>query len=214
MLFFDKSKIKSLKERYNTIEQASPATFFKEKGSKFYGYAFPLSKEEEVKSILEGLKKQHPSAGHFCYAWQLGEETIRFRVNDDGEPNNSAGQPIYGQIRSFDITNILVVVVRFFGGTNLGVGGLIQAYKYAAQLTLESATIVERTIDLYYQLTFEYALMNKVMRIIKEKNVQLLRQSLDLNCTFHIAIRKKEATTIVQHFDRLHKVKIEEQKTP
>ena len=124
MLFFDKSKIKSLKERYNTIEQASPATFFKEKGSKFYGYAFPLSKEEEVKSILEGLKKQHPSAGHFCYAWQLGEETIRFRVNDDGEPNNSAGQPIYGQIRSFDITNILVVVVRYFGGTKLGVGGL------------------------------------------------------------------------------------------
>ena len=139
---------------------------------------------------------------------------IRFRVNDDGEPNNSAGQPIYGQIRSFDLTNILVVVVRFFGGTKLGVGGLIQAYKYAAQLSLESVTIVERTIDLYYQLTFEYAQMNKVMRIIKEKNVKLLRQVLDLNCTFHIAVRKKDATTIFQHFDRQHDVNIKEQKTP
>lgn len=203
-----------MKESYNTIEHPSIDTFFKEKGSKFYGYAFPLSKEEEVKSILEVLKKQHPSAGHFCYAWQLGEETIRFRVNDDGEPNNSAGQPIYGQIRSFDITNILVVVVRYFGGTKLGVGGLIQAYKYAAQLTLETVTIVERTIDLYYQLTFEYAQMNEVMRIIEEKNVKLLRQVLELNCTFHIAVRKKEAAAIVQHFDRLYKVKIEEQKTP
>lgn len=167
-----------------------------------------------MKSILEGLKKQHPSAGHFCYAWQLGEETIRFRVNDDGEPNNSAGQPIYGQIRAFDLTNVLVVVVRYFGGTKLGIGGLIQAYKYAAQLTLESVEVVERTIDLYYQLSFEYAQMNKVMRIVKEKNIKVLRQVLDLNCSCYIAVRKKEATAIFQHFDQLHKVKIEEQKTP
>lgn len=107
-----------------------------------------------------------------------------------------------------------MVVVRYFGGTKLGVGGLVQAYKYAAQLTLESVDVVERTIDLRYQLTFEYALMNKVMRIVKEKNIKVLRQTLDLNCTFHIAVRKKEAAAIVQHFDRLYKVKIEEQKTP
>lgn len=105
-----------------------------------------------MKLFLEQLKQQHASAGHFCYAWQLGEETIRFRANDDGEPNNSAGQPIYGQIQSFDLTNILVVVVRYFGSTKLGVGGLIKAYKYAAQITLESSTVISRTIDLFSNL--------------------------------------------------------------
>ena len=127
-----------------------------------------------MKLILEKLKQQHPSSGHFCYAWQLGEETIRFRTNDDGEPNNSAGLPIYGQIQSFNLTNILVVVVRYFGGTKLGVGGLIKANKYSAQITLENASVVSRTIDLIFQLTFDYKELSKVMRIIKEKSLKFL----------------------------------------
>ena len=197
-----------MKDTYRTIESPSQATLFKEKGSKFFGYAFPISKEEEVKSFLEQLKQQHPTAGHFCYAWQLGEETIRFRANDDGEPNNSAGQPIYGQIQSFGLTNILVVSVRYFGGTKLGVGGLIQAYKYSAQITLESATVVERTIDVSYLLTFDYPLMNKVMRIVKEKNIHILEQDLGINCVYRIAIRKSEVEEVIARFESLYELEI------
>lgn len=201
-------KLCQVKDIYRTIEHPSQETLFKEKGSKFYGYAFPISKEEEVKLLLEKLKQQHPSAGHFCYAWQLGKETMRFRANDDGEPNNTAGMPIYGQIQALDLTNILVVSVRYFGGTKLGVGGLIQAYKYSAQITLEGVAIVERTIDLYYQLTFEYALMNKVMRIIKEKNISILEQDLGIDCVYRIAIRKSEIDAVLTRFQSLYELKL------
>lgn len=115
----------STKDTYKTITQASPETLFKEKNSKFFGYAFSVTNEEEVKEILTQLKKDHFSARHWCYAYQIGTENIQYRANDDGEPNNSAGMPIYGQIQSFDVTNVLVVVVRYFGGVKLGVGGLI-----------------------------------------------------------------------------------------
>ncbi len=197
-----------MKDTYRTIKSPSQETLFKEKGSKFFGYAFPISKEEEVKSFLEQLKQQHPSAGHYCYAWQLGEETIRFRANDDGEPNNSAGQPIYGQIQSFGLTNVLVVAVRYFGGTKLGVGGLIQAYKYSAQITLEGVTVVERTIDVSYLLTFDYPIMNKVMRIVKEKNIHILEQDLGVNCVYRIAIRKSEVEGVIARFESLYKLEI------
>lgn len=203
-----KAKSRSVKDTYRTIECPSQETLFKEKGSKFFGYAFPISKEEEVKLFLEQLKLKHPTAGHFCYAWQLGEETIRFRANDDGEPNNSAGQPIYGQLQSFDMTNILVVSVRYFGGTKLGVGGLIQAYKYSAQLTLESVAVVERTIDVSYQLIFDYPLMNKVMRIVKEKNIHILEQDLGINCVFRIAVRKSEAEEVIARFESLYELEL------
>lgn len=203
-----KAKSRSVKDTYRTIESPSQETLFKEKGSKFFGYAFPISKEEEVKLFLEQLKLKHPTAGHFCYAWQLGEETIRFRANDDGEPNNSAGQPIYGQLQSFDMTNILVVSVRYFGGTKLGVGGLIQAYKYSAQLTLESVAVVERTIDVSYQLIFDYPLMNKVMRIVKEKNIHILEQDLGINCVYRIAVRKSEAEEVIARFESLYELEL------
>ena len=203
-----KAKSRSVKDTYRTIESPSQETLFKEKGSKFFGYAFPISKEEEVKLFLEQLKLKHPTAGHFCYAWQLGEETIRFRANDDGEPNNSAGQPIYGQLQSFDMTNILVVSVRYFGGTKLGVGGLIQAYKYSAQLTLESVDVVERTIDVSYQLIFDYPLMNKVMRIVKEKNIHILEQDLGINCVYRIAVRKSEAEEVIARFESLYELEL------
>ena len=126
-----------LEDIYRTIETPSRETLFKEKASKFFGYAFPVLSEDDVKMKLEYLKKKHPSARHFCYAYQLGIKEIRFRVNDDGEPNNSAGLPIYGQIQSFELTNILIVSVRYFGGTKLGISGLISAYKTSAKITLE-----------------------------------------------------------------------------
>lgn len=198
-----------MKDTYKTINETSPVSFFKEKGSKFYGYAFPILKEEEVKLFLLKLKKQHAAAGHFCYAWQLGQDASYFRVNDDGEPNNSAGMPIYGQIQSFGVTNVLVVSVRYFGGTKLGVGGLVQAYKHSAQITLEGASIVEKTINLHYELTFTYDLMNKVMRIIKEKNIDLLHQELGLSCSCTIAVRKSENTEVLNRFKALYKLKIE-----
>ena len=195
---------------YKTIENPSEETLFKDRNSKFYGYAFPVLNEEEVKNALGYLKRKHHTAGHFCYAWQLGTETLRFRANDDGEPNNTAGMPIYGQIQAFEVTNILVVSVRYFGGTKLGVGGLIQAYKNSAQITLEAAPIVEKTIDVVYQLNFDYDLMNKVMRIVKEKNITIVHQKLEAVCEYHIAVRKKDAVLIFDVFDTLYKLTIKE----
>lgn len=197
-----------MKDSYKTIEKASEETLFKDKNSKFYGYAFPVLNESDVKLAIDNLKKKHHTARHFCYAWQLGTETIRFRANDDGEPNNSAGMPIYGQIQAFDVTNILIVSVRYFGGTKLGVGGLIQAYKNSAQITLEASIIIEKTIDVVYALNFEYDLMNKVMRVVKENNLKITHQKLELNCKFHVSVRKKEAKNIFEIFDNIFKLSI------
>ena len=141
---------------YKTITKSAQGELFKDKNSKFYGYAFPVTNVEQVKTYLQTLKKEHYSARHFCYAYQFGTEIIQYRANDDGEPNNSAGMPIYGQIQSFEVTNILIVVVRYFGGVKLGVGGLINAYRTGAQLALESAEIIEKTINKTFQLQFEY----------------------------------------------------------
>ncbi len=193
---------------YKTILKPSKETLFKEKGSKFFGYAFPVFTENDVKNCLEELKKKHHSARHFCYAYQIGIEKIKFRANDDGEPNNSAGLPIYGQIQSFEVTNVLVVSVRYFGGTKLGVGGLISAYKTSAQLTLEIAKIIEKTIDIQFKLNFNYDMMNAVQRIIKERNITIINQKLELNCEYIISIRKKDAETIFDVFENLYKVDI------
>ena len=195
-------------DAYKTIEKPSAETLFKDRNSKFFGYAFPVKTEEEIKEALDGLKKKHHAARHFCYAWKIGVENSRFRANDDGEPSNSAGMPIYGQIQSFEVTNILVVSVRYFGGTKLGVGGLINAYKTSAKLALEASEIVEKTINVEFQLSFEYDMMNKVMRIIKEKNLNIVRQDLALRCNYVIAVRKKEASSIFEIFNMLYKVEI------
>ncbi|MDP5107098.1 MAG: YigZ family protein [Polaribacter sp.] len=197
-------------DSYKTILKPSEETLFKEKGSKFFGYAFPVLNEDDVKGYLEELKKKHHSARHFCYAYQIGVEDIQYRANDDGEPNNSAGLPIYGQIQSFEVTNILIVSVRYFGGTKLGVGGLISAYKTSAQITLEASEIIEKTIDIHFQLNFQYDLMNAVMRIIKEKNLTIIRQKLELACEYVISIRKNEAQIIFDIFNNLYKVDIKE----
>ena len=199
-----------MNDAYKTIETPSEETLFKDRNSKFFGYAFPVKNEEDVKEAIDGLKKRHHSARHFCYAWQFGTETVRFRANDDGEPSNSAGMPIYGQIQAFGVTNILIVSVRYFGGTKLGVGGLIHAYRNSAHLALEASKIVEKTIDIDYQLTFGYDMMNKVMRIIKEKSINITSQQLELNCTYIISVRKKEAASIFSIFTNLYKVEIKE----
>lgn len=199
-----------IKDTYNTIENAVENILFKEKNSKFIGYAYPITSENEVKTHIENLKKDHFSARHWCYAYQIGTETFKFRANDDGEPSNSAGMPIYGQIQSFEITNVLIVVVRYFGGVKLGVGGLISAYKTTAQLTLEEATIIEKTIDKHFKITFDYKNMNKVMRIIKEKNLDIVNQKMELNCEIEIATRKKNAKQIFDIFSTLFEIEIEE----
>jgi uncharacterized YigZ family protein len=198
------------KDTYKTLATPSEEVLFKEKNSKFFGLAFPVANEEEVKNILTEIKKVHFSARHWCYAYQIGTEKIQYRANDDGEPNNSAGMPIYGQIQSFDVTNVLVVVVRYFGGVKLGVGGLISAYKTAAQMALENATIIEKTINKHFLIHFDYKNMNKVMRIIKEKNLDIVNQKMELSCEIEIKTRKKNADTIADIFENLFEITIQE----
>ena len=197
-----------LKDTYRTLDFPSEEILYKEKNSKFFGYAFPISSEDEAKTILESLRKQHSSAGHCCYAFQIGNDKIQFRANDDGEPSNSAGMPIYGQIQSFDVTNILVAVVRYFGGVKLGVGGLISAYKISAQMALEASEIVEKTIDIHYNIKFDYKNMNKVMRVIKEKNLDIVSQKMEMSCEIEIKTRKKNAEMIFDIFSNLYEIDI------
>ena len=199
-----------IQDTYFTIANSSPEVLFKEKNSKFFGYAFPISSEEEVKIHIENLKKQHFSARHWCYAYQLGTDKIQYRANDDGEPNNSAGMPIYGQIQSFNVTNILIVIVRYFGGVKLGVGGLITAYKTAAQMALEESEIIEKTIDVHFLIQFDYKNMNKVMRVIKEKNITIVSQIMKEDCQIEIATRKKNAKSIFDIFENIFEVDIKD----
>jgi uncharacterized YigZ family protein len=189
------------KDAYKTINRPGSEILFKEKASKFFGYAFPVISEDDVELALADLKSKHNKAGHFCYAWQIGEDYEHFRVNDDGEPSNSAGMPILGQLQNFEVTNILVVIVRYFGGTKLGVGGLISAYKTAAKMALESSKIISKTIDLSFEVTCEYDKMNLVMRLVKEYDLEIIEQDLKLDCHFKIGVRKKEFKNIYQKFE-------------
>ena len=196
-------------DTYKTIAIPIEEVIFKEKSSKFLGYAFPVTSEEEIKAHLEEVKKAHFSARHWCYAWQLGYGTNqRYRANDDGEPNNTAGIPIYGQIQSFELTNILVIVVRYFGGIKLGVGGLVQAYKTTAQLTLQEAEIEEKLITEELRIRFDYPLMNKVMRVVKEQNLNITQQLLTENCELHLAIRQSDYQRIQELFESIYGVLI------
>lgn len=193
---------------YKTIGAPSPEILYKDKKSKFFASVFPITSEDEVKPIVEELRKKYHTANHVCYAWQLGEKERSYRANDDGEPNNSAGMPIYGQIQSFDVTNVLITVTRIFGGTKLGVGGLIQAYKTAAQMALESAEIVERVIQDRLQLRFGYPEMDKVMRAIKQKNLDMVSQKMDMDCELIISVRLSETEQVFQLFDEMHGVDV------
>ncbi|MEY4038197.1 MAG: hypothetical protein RIR67_507 [Bacteroidota bacterium] len=204
-----------IKDTYTTIAQATDEIIFKEKSSKFFGYAYPIQSEDEVKPIIDILRKQHPHAVHYCYAYQIGTEKISYRANDDGEPSNTAGAPIYGQIQSFGLTNVLLVVVRIFGGIKLGVGGLITAYKTTAQMVLEEAEIIEKTIDIHFLISFDYKNMNKVMRVIKEKKLDIVTQTMELEEDSGLALgkieiktRKKNAEMIFDIFDTLFEIEI------
>lgn len=198
----------SIKDTYHTIAAPSTEILYKDRNSKFYGYVYPVQDETMIKTHLDALKKQHHQAGHFCYAWQLGVAYERYRYNDDGEPSNSAGAPIYGQLQSYDLTQILVVVVRYFGGTKLGVGGLINAYRTAAQQAIQAAQIVEKTIDEQYTIAFDYPLLSKVMRVIKDNSLEIISQKQELHCEYTLAVRKKEATRVLQLFKDTYGIKL------
>lgn len=193
---------------YKTLNTPSEEILFKERKSKFFGYAYPILHEDEVKPIIEELRKQHHTANHVCYAWQLGIEDVNYRANDDGEPNNSAGMPIYGQIQSFGVTNVLVAVARVFGGTKLGVGGLISAYRTAAQMALDSAEIIEKTLQQRYLLCFEYSEMDKVMRTLKQHQMEIVSQKMEMDCKIEISVRKNDALLTENVFTAMYPVKI------
>ena len=198
------------KDQYKTLSKPSEEVLLKEKNSKFFGYAFPIISEEEAKEHIEGLRKLHYSARHWCYAYQLGleEHELVYRANDDGEPSNSAGMPIYGQIQSFELTNVLIVVVRYFGGVKLGVGGLISAYRTAAQMALENSDIVEKTIDLNLSLKFDYPLLNTAMRVIKEENLNITTQEMEMNCKLVLNVRKNDLQKIKNRFENIYGIDV------
>ncbi|RTE52548.1 YigZ family protein [Arenibacter aquaticus] len=195
-------------DTYKTLAAPSEETLLKERKSKFYGYAFPIKDVKEVKPIIEELRKLHHTANHVCYAWQLGPSGEQYRANDDGEPNNSAGMPIYGQIQAFEVTNVLVAVARIFGGTKLGVGGLISAYRTAAQMALEASNIVEKTLKQGYRLSFDYSEMDKVMRTIKQHQLEITSQKMEMDCVLDISVRKKDAQVTEDVFSAMYPVKI------
>jgi uncharacterized YigZ family protein len=194
---------------YKTINTPSLEVLYKDKGSKFYGYAIPIETDQEVKKALEELKQKHSSAGHFCYAYQHGLETIYYRVSDDGEPNNSAGLPIYGQLQAFKVTNILIVVIRYFGGTKLGVGGLISAYKATAKLSLEVSQIKTLDILIPLKLSFVYKDMSKVMRIIKKQQLIIKSQRIEMECEVLVLVQKMNLKSSIRTFEAFHQIKVE-----
>lgn len=193
---------------YKTVSRASDGILYKDRKSKFYAYTFPITNEREIKPIIENLRKKHPTANHVCYAWRIGVEKQRYRANDDGEPNNSAGIPIYGQIKSFGLTNVLIAVARIFGGTKLGVGGLISAYRTAAQLALESSLIIEKSVKVNYDLNFSYPLLSRVMRVIKQNPIDIIKQEMSLDCTIEISVKLSDEVQIENIFKGIHGVSI------
>lgn len=194
-------------DTYNTIKAPSQGTY-KEKGSKFLAYAYPICTEDEVKEHVQILKKEYFDARHHCYAYRLGGKGEQFRSNDDGEPSGTAGKPILGQLLSHEITNILVVVIRYFGGTKLGTSGLIHAYKTATADSIANAEIIEKTIDEQLTITFGYAVMNDVMRIIKEEQPDIISQQLDMACQINLAIRKSKVERLRERLQKVEGLEI------
>ncbi|MFA0962503.1 YigZ family protein [Roseivirga sp. BDSF3-8] len=186
-------------DTYLSIEGQSEG-FYKEKGSKFLAYAFPVTSEEEIKEAQEVLRKKHYDARHHCYAWALGRDGTHYRANDDGEPNHSAGDPILGQIRSFNLSDVLVIVVRYFGGTKLGVGGLISAYKTAAAEALSAARVVPVTVMHTYQVSFTYPDMNEVMRAVKDFDAEVVSQDFGMECRMVLRVRETRSEAFADQF--------------
>lgn len=199
-----------MKDSYRTITAESTGEF-KDRGSKFLAYASPIFTETEGQQYLETIRKLHPKARHHCYAYRLGLDKNNYRANDDGEPSGTAGRPILGQIDSFELTNVLIVVVRYFGGTLLGTSGLIHAYKTSAADALEKAEIVERIVEEVYQLKFDYALMSNVMNAVKKIALPIIRQEFENEGVLEIVIRQSEvANTLLQLKSLIGNLRIEE----
>jgi uncharacterized YigZ family protein len=182
--------------------------FYKEKKSKFLAFAYPVSREEEIKKHLNDLKKEYFDARHHCFAYVLGINRDTYRFSDDNEPSGTAGKPILGQINSFKLTNILIVVVRYFGGTLLGTGGLIKAYSQAAADTLHNSIIVEKTLNTKFNISFDYEVMNNIMHIIKEENLEQLNQNFDLKCNIDISVRNSRVKIIQEKLLSIKTVKL------
>lgn len=197
-----------MEDTYKTILMPSEG-IFKDKGSKFYAFAWPVKSEEEIKGIITALKKEHHSARHHCYAWRLGTNEIRFRTNDDGEPSSTAGRPILGQLQSFNVTNTLVAVVRYFGGILLGTSGLINAYKTAAAEALKNADIITKNIEQQFSINFGYNILSAVMDIIKHNSLNIIKTSFEENCSIILSVRNSEIQKITEAFRNIYGIKIE-----
>jgi len=192
---------------YKTIQEPADG-LYKEKGSKFIARVFHVESEEEVKDCLLEVKKQYHDARHHCYAYRIDPENEQFRSNDDGEPSGTAGKPILNQILSFELFNVLLVVVRYFGGTKLGVSGLIRAYKTATIDAFENAKVVTNTITRSIELQFEYPLLNDVMRVIKEENITVLNQQFELSCEIKIEVQRNREEIIKSRFGKIYGVEV------
>lgn len=197
-------------ETYKTLKAPIESPVYKVKGSKFISCAYPVSSREEIDRLLQGLRAEHPKANHCCYAWKLGKEKFEYRYNDDGEPANSAGKPIYGQILSFELTNVLIAVIRYFGGTKLGVGGLIQAYRESARLALDHGIVVIKEIKLPFRLEFDYPQMDKVMRLIKEKQIEIISQEMDMRVQLELLVSKSKEMVFRESLAQMHEVQLKD----
>lgn len=195
---------------YNYLTISNPGeSLYKVKGSKHFGYVFHVKTEEDINKCLEQVKVEHHSSRHVCYAWRLGADKERYRANDDGEPANSAGKPILGQIEKHDLTNVLIAVVRYFGGTKLGVGGLIDAYRTAANEAIEDATIIERQLCAHYRLHFEYEHMSDVMRTIRTHGWENFNQDFKASCKIDLSILPENKSEIENGFNAFDDIRIE-----
>ena len=195
-------------DQYKTIAEPAEA-IYKERSSKFLTYAYPVENEEQIKELLDALRKRYYDATHHCYAYRLGPQGEIFRANDDGEPSGTAGKPILGQLLSSELTNCLVVVVRYFGGTKLGVSGLIQAYKESTAEVIAVSNIIEKTVDRVIKVDFSYVSMNGVMRIVKEMNPRIDEQLFDNLCTMRLRIRESEADILIAKLEKVEGTTIE-----
>jgi len=198
-----------MSDTYKTII-APTEGIYKEKGSKFLSFAIPVSSADEVKEIVKNYRKEYYDSRHVCYAYMLGADRKEFRANDDGEPSGTAGRPILGQINSRELTNILVIVVRYFGGILLGTGGLVVAYKEATTDALDQAEVVEKTVDETISIVFDYVLMNEVMRIIKDTNAQISSQNFEDQCAMQLSIRKQDAGLLSSKLAKIYGLQIKE----
>lgn len=200
-----------MEDSFQTIAHFSGEHLYKIKNSKFFSHAYPITSVEEIKKHLIQIKKEHYQARHWCYAWRIGTDPIQYRANDDGEPSNTAGQPILGQLQSFEVTNTLLIVVRYFGGVKLGVGGLISAYRSAALLCLENSTIITKLITDTIELHFEYPLMNEVMRKVKQHSLNIKNQTFETSCIIEIETVKSKTSEIKAVFKNIYGVSVIEE---